>query len=533
MEIKVVEQIKPVARRKRKAPLMCALVSKDKPVKRKLVWQKESGYSSGGSWVKAPKETKPRKKRQRKPKKIKVALSCLGRTPIIPEHLQRPNKIKDFFYQNINISVTITNNSVTLNISGDVKDKLAFKSATPINPDLALLVAHICAVPFQIQTKNFSIDQKLVNPRLRKVVTCYRANLSQHLSLNRNYQYSFNNYKLKRRDFRDILSIVKNTACPSEIPPMVSMALSSGKSSLLTAHFLQNTTTRYFSYNRVKSKLTTDILYCPRKLTYNFAFAPSEYRHFFRTMLPARIFTLAATSTELLFFGDTFEANQAFTVPKEEALINKKGKIRRPGFRDCFFSTTFGQSAYMNGLLNWAVEGITKTRITSLLSNLCELQVQGILDSLHGQHNQVSCDITATGCAYRTMLCPSCRKASLIFEALGSRKREGSRLSLPVVKHFENLSVEDIWHLFKASPECSRAFKDSPAYKIAKRSTNLLKNIIRKKRGLPYNADTSIEWIASRIHTKFVPFFPTPFDTWIDQELLYFKNKLEKLRAPL
>lgn len=420
----------------------------------------------------------------------------------------KPKK-QGFYFRNIKIDVAIKDKSMRMIFSGDIKKEFIFKSPHKLNEGIALLTAHICSIPFQIQAKRCTVITPLGHRRMERLVDIFKANMATYISLYPDYPNEIHATRIRRKAYDLVLKSVHNTAVPV-IPKSAALAVSAGKESLLGAYLLRDVPTEFYTVNN-PNFMTTALLKCPLAITRAPVFAPHGWRQEYNMTLPWRLFTLAAAAdrAEVLFFGDEFETNQAMSLSK------KKSKDLYH-----FFSDDFDQSVFISGLINWAVQDFTKTKMASLVPNLCELQIQGILDSVQGSKEQISCWCDTRWCDD----CSKCRRFSLMFEALRGTSEPLTPLSK---KTLALMNPTQMWSY--CHPLQKRwGYLQTAAYAPGRDSLEILRNIIYLRRGYSKQlVDVSTDFLAQRIASKVMPIVPTPFDAWIDKELLRFKGVID------
>jgi hypothetical protein len=72
------------------------------------------------------------------------------------------------------------------------------------------------------------------------------------------------------------------------------------------------------------------------------------------------------------------------------------------------------------------------------------------------------------------------------------------------------------------------SYLQTAAYAPGRDSLEILRNLIYLRRGYKKPlAQVSTDFLAQRISSSIMPIIPTPYDTWIDKELLRFKGAID------
>jgi hypothetical protein len=416
---------------------------------------------------------------------------------------------KKFYFNKIKIDTSMTDTTMTMHFKGDIEKDYVFRSPHKINEAIALLTAHVCSIPFQIQAERFVITTPLKHRRMERFIEIFRANMATYISLYDDYPNEIRRYRLKQYSLRHVLDCVTNTSC-LVAPQSAAIAVSAGKESLLGAYLLADIPTEHYTVNNANF-MTNYLLKCPLDITRHPIHAPKGWRSEYNMTLPWRLFTLAAAADRapVLFFGDEFETNQALS-------LHENYKVTY------FLTDDFDQSVYVSGLLNWALEDVTKTRLSSLVSNLCELQIQGILDDICSDYaKQVSCWGDIKWCDD----CAKCNRFSLMFEAL---RGTSAPLTPLTDKAIARMTPTQMW-AYCCPLQKRQSYLKLAAYAPGRDSLEILRNIIYKRRNIDTPIiPTSTDFLAQRLHSTTMPILPTPFDVFIDRRLLQFKARIDK-----
>lgn len=413
-----------------------------------------------------------------------------------------------FFYDHIHYDANVDGKELHVRVRGDVKKDFVFVASRPLNEPLALLTAHICSLPFQIQAKKCVVTPSLDHPKMEDFVRIFRANLATYLSLYPDYPHDIHVTHLDKADAKKVVTSLSTVQIKKMVNP--ALAASMGKESLLGYHLIQTKFPKFDNVYTVNNPnpLARHVLKCPLAITRAPVYAPSGWRQDFNMTLPWRLFILASMPSDVdwLIFGDEFETNQYFELVK--------GRF--------FFADDFDQSVYISGLLNDAVGDVTKTRLGSLVGNLCETQIQGIMDALPARYrkHQISCWTDTRWCCD----CAKCNRFSMLFEALRGTSRPLPEMSLRFIDRMDTVRMWNYCHALKGNTR----YEASSFFEPGRRSLDLIRLLIKTRRGMPC-IPMSTDFLKGFQTSKTFPMITTPFNSWISKHLEVFEDSVRRV----
>lgn len=416
-----------------------------------------------------------------------------------------------FLYDSIHYDATVRGNELRVKVRGDIQKDFLFKAPNTLNEPLALLTAHICSVPFQIQAKKCVVTPALKHERMDRLVRIFKANLSTYVSLYPDYPNDVHITSIDEHDALKVLSALNTVHIEKLDHPAI--AVSTGKESLLGWHLL-NAYTRVsggsvdtYAVNNA-NMLAQHMIKCPLSITRHPLYGPSGWRQEYNMTLPWRIFTLASVSacTDWLIFGDEYETNQCFEL--------SKGRF--------FFTDDFDQSVYVSGLINWAVKDLTNTRVSSLVGNLCEMQIQGIVDAVvpsKVRRQQISCWTDTRWCCD----CAKCNRFSLLFEALHGRPDPLPSMPLNFIDRMDPVRMWNYCHALKGNPR----YESSSFYTPGRKSLDLIRILIKMRRGMRC-LPVSTDFLRVFQTSDTLPLIDTPFNDVLAAQLEQFESRIQR-----
>jgi hypothetical protein len=411
-----------------------------------------------------------------------------------------------FFYDLIQYDANVHGKELHVRVRGDVHKDFVFVSTHNLNEPLALLTAHICSIPFQIQAKKCVVTPDLEHEKMKELVRIFRANLSTYLSLYPDYPNDIHVTSLDQHDAKTILTALKTVHIKKIERPAI--AVSMGKESLLGYHLLKMHHSKIGVYTvNNPNALASHVLRCPLTLTRAPVYAPSGWRQDFNMTLPWRLFLLASMpkETDWLIFGDEFETNQCFELSKNRF----------------FFADDFDQSVYVSGLINSAARDVTGTRLGSLVGNLCEMQIQGIIDTMpaHIRNHQISCWTDTRWCCD----CAKCNRFSMLFEALRGVPDPLPAMSLRFIDRMDTVRMWNYCHALKGNAR----YEASSFFAPGRKSLDLIRLMIKHRRGMPC-ISMPTDFLTEFQTSRDFPMIETPFNSWLAERLGIFETSVRR-----